>query len=560
MVLVAMSVAAPTSSFAADPPMLELYGADEVLWIYRHNLELESDEHPRQFAYRRAADPRGKTFLPLLIDAVRGQVKIGAACGSDLHVFFGDGTHRRYVPRRISWSRTPSPTQFPELSLPSAALPLALAGDRSRGVLYVAVEAYLASGAGDADSELLGPWQADERGDSAIPRAAGMPTDFAIVRYEGNRWVKDRNIPADVTFGVSLAALLVDEGQIHLLYRPGKDASASLIYRFSAAPDKPWGDACPVSAGPDAKLAGSGWTSGRPTVMLTQRYDEGESVYSVALIDGVWEAKPHLLDESGAPARFSGLAGVAAHNQSIAIAHLDDAGVVQVGLWSGETGIAVEQSAPVLALSHPMSNQGDVTVRLLIQYGILAGMLVVVFFWRRERILDVAPMQPGQAISRLCRRSLAMAIDITVLFPVWGLTLYTLWVREAGGFTLAEWLPQGAQDMTSWVYWSKAVIGAIVSVYAAILEVVIGATLGKWLLGLKVTGEGATRCSFATLVVRNLVRIVEFQFPPLILLLAVTPAQQRLGDILARTEVVESANVPPADAGKPDDKTGPDYS
>jgi uncharacterized RDD family membrane protein YckC len=87
-----------------------------------------------------------------------------------------------------------------------------------------------------------------------------------------------------------------------------------------------------------------------------------------------------------------------------------------------------------------------------------------------------------------------------------------------------------------------------------VFEAVGRATPGKKLLGLSVVREEGGRCSVGSAIVRNLVRVIEFHFPPVILLLAVTVNCQRLGDLLARTVVVEMTEVPPTEPPESGDR------
>ena len=92
-------------------------------------------------------------------------------------------------------------------------------------------------------------------------------------------------------------------------------------------------------------------------------------------------------------------------------------------------------------------------------------------------------------------------------------------------------------------------LGGIVGVYAAVFEALSQATPGKRLTGLSVVREDGRRCGLGAIVIRNLARVIEFHFPPAVFLLAVTVNRQRLGDLLARTVVVERAEPNEREAG-----------
>jgi uncharacterized RDD family membrane protein YckC len=80
----------------------------------------------------------------------------------------------------------------------------------------------------------------------------------------------------------------------------------------------------------------------------------------------------------------------------------------------------------------------------------------------------------------------------------------------------------------------------IVFVYYVSCEVLLGGTLGKLVLRLRVVDEEGSAISWGASVVRNLMRIVDGLFFYLIGAIAIwsSPAQQRLGDRAAHTYVV----------------------
>ena len=73
----------------------------------------------------------------------------------------------------------------------------------------------------------------------------------------------------------------------------------------------------------------------------------------------------------------------------------------------------------------------------------------------------------------------------------------------------------------------------------------MGATPGKRIVQCRVADERGGRCGFGAVALRNLIRIVEmfylFNLMPAIVLILLTRNRQRLGDLIARTLVVERA-------------------
>lgn len=76
--------------------------------------------------------------------------------------------------------------------------------------------------------------------------------------------------------------------------------------------------------------------------------------------------------------------------------------------------------------------------------------------------------------------------------------------------------------------------------YYIVLEGLVGRTLGKMALGIRVVSQDGGRASWGAVVVRNLLRIVDgffFYLVGLIVMLS-TARKQRVGDLAARTMVV----------------------
>jgi uncharacterized RDD family membrane protein YckC len=89
---------------------------------------------------------------------------------------------------------------------------------------------------------------------------------------------------------------------------------------------------------------------------------------------------------------------------------------------------------------------------------------------------------------------------------------------------------------------------AIVLVYFVGLEWLFGATVGKFLLGLRVTRRDGHAASLVSVLIRNLTRIVDafpYLIPYLVGFLAMgrNQGRQRLGDMLAGTIVVPKGDA-----------------
>jgi uncharacterized RDD family membrane protein YckC len=158
--------------------------------------------------------------------------------------------------------------------------------------------------------------------------------------------------------------------------------------------------------------------------------------------------------------------------------------------------------------------------------------------------------------NRLGRRVSAALADIALL------ALMFLVLGLATGGPPAHTLPPGVVDFRAtlavgawWIrfgevtvagWWLALYLAMVLSYYFA-LEAATGRTVGKLLLGLRVTSRDGTRPSAAAIAARTLLRLVDWL--PLLYLVGFVSAlatghrRQRLGDLAARTEVAAVAGA-----------------
>jgi uncharacterized RDD family membrane protein YckC len=151
------------------------------------------------------------------------------------------------------------------------------------------------------------------------------------------------------------------------------------------------------------------------------------------------------------------------------------------------------------------------------------------------------PAPPGQE-DLLGRRISAALIDVALLtgvFVIFILTVGEIEIRTESGM---GWGVSANLDPAWWLVYL-----AVVLAYYFVFEVAVGQTVGKRLLGLRVTRADGSRPSVAAIGERTLLRIVDW-LPALYLLgfiamLATGERRQRLGDLEAKTRVARARPV-----------------
>ncbi len=544
---------------AGDPPEVGLAGNDVILWAYQHQTEPDGTVLLR-FAHRGSGTDRPGRFAVLPI-ALQGRVRFGAVRGTSLHVFYEDGTHRRCVPRQTGSGTIAQASWFGARALPDSALPAAVGVDEPFGLLLAVVSARQADqieaeAAAIAARAGQGEETPGEDGEpESEPATVSQPqTDRVIVRYENGQWTRDRSGPADLTVEARIVQLLAADGVVHLISSSDR-APAEFVHRFSTGPSQPWSDPVRLPLEGDPVSWAGGWVESVPVLVVAERAGGPASrVRSLSFKESAWEVGAELTTETGAALSFDEPPALALFEGRIAVATVSESGNLQVGIWAPDTGRPMEPTVEVKTSAlRPSPPAGGLT-NFLVQTPILVGIFVVVFVWRRDSVTREAELLPTQRFARLGRRAVALLVDLTILSPVWGPIVYKMWRDGAPELTFQERWDLGDATFVAGLYWSKALVGGVLGIYAAVLEAATGTTPGKRIVGLSVVGDNGCRAGVGPILARNLARVIEFHFIPVALLVVFTPSRLRLGDLLATTVVVEPA-VPPDNSSETPDNS-----
>ena len=132
------------------------------------------------------------------------------------------------------------------------------------------------------------------------------------------------------------------------------------------------------------------------------------------------------------------------------------------------------------------------------------------------------------------RRFVAIFIDSILLLILSGPFAE---IRHGDGYLQIDW--NGRR-----LFWPSL----IVICYFVLLEGIAGATIGKFLTGIRVVNQDGTKLTWSAAIVRNIARIVDafpYVLPYLVGAISVwaSPIQQRLGDRWANTVVVTKQSV-----------------
>lgn len=557
-VLAASALATITPLRAGE---IGLAGDQAVLWVYQTRQESPGGDALLRFAFMKLSGPEAH-FLPLDQQEIGGAVERAAVRGGRLHVFFPDGTHQRYTPVAPG-AVEPAPSVFWEIKLPESTVPLALGGDSEADPLYAVVSGRiaalllggpeppipeagpdeLASPADTPPAEFrIAPAPQDRVADSAPAAPQPVLSRYCLVRYQRGAWWRDREIPDG--FDEQRACLLSASGSMCDLYFTTLEDHPAVF--FIRAQRDQWASPEVIAPAHWDHVAAVGIADGEALMVLQQ----GQRLAIWVRQDGNWVERSAITPPSANGwAEPRSKPTVCLAGPRVAAAWPDAGGQVRSGVWSLSGDVAIEPST-LDALQARRATRFTQRIFEILPFAVLTVTMVFIFTRRRQSVVADAKLRPDQALSSYGRRLFAFALDLLITAPATWVVL-SGWLRHVRGDFSANF------EVARVVYASElfqrwlAALGIYV-VYCIIFEGLRAATPGKLIAGCRVVSEDGERCAFGAILARNLARAVELltpSFAPILILVFLTRNRQRLGDLVARSVVVQ-----PKPPGHPEPK------
>ncbi|MCC6361815.1 MAG: RDD family protein [Phycisphaerales bacterium] len=283
------------------------------------------------------------------------------------------------------------------------------------------------------------------------------------------------------------------------------------------------------------------------------------SLVSVEDVDGAEKlVVRRLLPASGKPGRewratameFSPLPGGRAvksyktavgFNQHLALLAADDTGehfvqFARAGEKPLETSFSIDAT-----LNAPLQTVYVQNFMHMALYAVLIFVMVFLFWFRRDSVLQTVTLPPDAALALAFQRLLGWLIDFA---PIAIVVALVMGVEPAAGVgRLFDWGIVSSKDTSIpprpvLVWWAVSV--SVYVAYALLMELLVGRTLGKMLVGTRVLGEQGDRPRTWQVITRNLMRIFELfpHFWIFAFIVLLSRNRQRLGDVFGRTVVV----------------------
>lgn len=194
-----------------------------------------------------------------------------------------------------------------------------------------------------------------------------------------------------------------------------------------------------------------------------------------------------------------------------------------------------EQGRASMVLIHektPTAFEGNADLVIQIM-AFITAMFMMLMFYRRAPQQDQLDLPDHLALASLSRRAMAGVIDLAPGFILAGL-IYNVTVGEV---ILESWPGNGIEKAFVAMRPGFVVIG-VTLLHTTITEFILARSLGKILMGMYVSDLSGKPAPPMACFGRSLSRAFELFAPLMILVAVISPARQRLGDILAKTTVV----------------------
>ena len=223
----------------------------------------------------------------------------------------------------------------------------------------------------------------------------------------------------------------------------------------------------------------------------------------------------------------------------------------QWALCDWQSGAMMFQE-PLEILVQPSKPTGGLKILQTFDFAVIVLTLIAMSMLRSK--VPPAPFSLPSHIRRgnLFKRLAAAFIDMFPFFIISSVTFMPHTMPQQPLRTYAELKVLIEQNMDSVpAAYSAVLMMSAYTAYCVLMEWRFGATLGKRLMKLRVVTINAATADFKPVLVRNLWRVIELTNVPfqvlMLIMLLVTRYHQRLGDMMAKTSVVDARtlSIPP---------------
>jgi len=219
-----------------------------------------------------------------------------------------------------------------------------------------------------------------------------------------------------------------------------------------------------------------------------------------------------------------------------------------VGFWPTAGGSPARDftEVPLAAEGGKQGFQRSVR-EMLVLFSVAVLLLLV--WWRRQASFSIPVALPaGLTVTGSAKRAIAGLLDLLPAIILVTFLFYeplSAYLQEVRNATSQEQFE--ALSKPTAILWASISFRLLYIAYCTLFELWMQASPGKRLLGCSVTTEQGERPHPYQIIIRNVTKMIELepflQIWPFMLIIFFTQNRQRLGDLIARTIVVEKQPV-----------------
>jgi uncharacterized RDD family membrane protein YckC len=366
------------------------------------------------------------------------------------------------------------------------------------------------------------------------------PNELVLVSHDGASWQNRGSLPIVAPdpgcgCGLSWAKAVADGRGVHVFLEFGSTIYYGL-WNPESSEDVTW---------ERVTETGKGWAPviwrGLPSIFSLASDDNGGALLGLRRDDDGWQEFVDL-----GRRRWDDVSVSQVRGQGTLIVFLGSSyggGSVE---WVGTDGTTVVSEGRIGDRPDAVDAMPKFMMTIMgAQYG---GMIVVPFIlavilsamMRRHRVTEFSSADQEARFASLTRRAVAQLIDLAIVAgPGIGAVPFIMWKSMSGSIEGPPTFAAGVAffaPMLAGIGW--AILTALIFTYT---EGRSGLTPGKWATRIRVLGTDLQPCGFGRALVRNLLKCIDgfFNFMVGIMVVALSENWQRVGDMAARTIVVE---------------------
>ncbi|RJP35113.1 MAG: RDD family protein [Phycisphaerales bacterium] len=529
-------------------------GGPDTVWVCQVLSASSAASASTRLAMMEVYAPYDRRFRLLPVGALSDRIRLAAVRADRLHVFFRSGTHRSFSRSMVEIPPGEgSVVPLIEVDLPDAdVLPVTVTSDAQGAALWAVVNSTVARKIDEAAARRrTAEPTGQEDAPPQTPPVRDFDSEFVLVRYDGLYWWTDRAMPEALDAEAAQRCFIIVDGSRAVVgFRGGRETEWRTAVSDGAGGG--WTPLPEVALQEGEELLDAGTTHGAAALLLAAGGAAAPTVRTLVLDGSAWVEGASWRVDAPFPIDSAGLRGTLLPEE-IVLGARDGQGLVHYARWSAADGSMVAGFQPVQALVPAPYAFVRVWLSRMVEFGLLGLAFIVVFFRRHDSVAAAIPLPVTLTLAPLSARLSAFVIDAALLAGGGYAALLAAGLPVTEDWLAATWA-RTRLDVAGKVQ-LLLLIGLALAAYGVVFETAMAATPGKRLLGLAVVGPEGARPGFKAILLRNLLRLVDLQVPPVLLLVVMTVNRQRVGDIIARTVVVcPSGRVPQAETSAEDDE------